>query len=169
MDQDTSRQAQSSCPTTPATHHSRNMPSPANEAKCLSALAKPEKIQVDELVWHVKATSAARSPLHSTQKGKAKFTFNVAKCDKIFDELFKNGNIKLSHIIPPLEELKKCVYCKRHGSFLHNTNNCNIFRRQIQSVVDEVSHPGFGAPRPWREQSPGVLGPSLTHMMNHGT
>jgi hypothetical protein len=145
------------------------MPSPANEAKCLSALAKPEKIQVDELVWHVKATSAARSPLHSTQKGKAKFTFNVAKCDKIFDELFKNGNIKLSHIIPPLEELKKCVYCKRHGSFLHNTNNCNIFRRQIQSVVDEVSHPGFGAPRPWREQSPGVLGPSLTHMMNHGT
>jgi hypothetical protein len=32
-----------------------------------------------------------------------------------------------------------------------------------------VSHPDFGAPRPGREQSPGVLGPSLTHMMNHGT
>jgi hypothetical protein len=32
-----------------------------------------------------------------------------------------------------------------------------------------MSHPGFGAPRPGREQSPGVLGPSLTHMMNHGT
>jgi hypothetical protein len=32
-----------------------------------------------------------------------------------------------------------------------------------------MSHPGFGAPRPVREQSPGVLGPSLTHMMNHGT
>jgi hypothetical protein len=32
-----------------------------------------------------------------------------------------------------------------------------------------LSHPDFGAPRPGREQSPGVLGPSLTHMMNHGT
>jgi hypothetical protein len=106
MDQDTSRQAQSSCPTTPAAHHSHSMPSPANEAECLSAHAKPEKIQVAELVWPAKAKSAARSPLHSTQKGKSKFTFNVAKCDKIFDELFKNGNIKLSHTIPPLEELK---------------------------------------------------------------
>jgi hypothetical protein len=31
MDQDTSRQAQALCPTTPAAHHSRSMPSPANE------------------------------------------------------------------------------------------------------------------------------------------
>ena len=27
-----------------------------------------------------------------------KFTFNVAKCDKIFDELLKSGNITLSHM-----------------------------------------------------------------------
>jgi hypothetical protein len=137
MDQNTSRQAQSSCPTTPEAHHSRSMPSPVNEAECLSAPAKPEKIQVTKLVWPAKAKSAARSPLHSAQKGKVKFTYNVAKCDKIFDELFKNDNIKLSHTIPPLEELKKCVYCKWYGSFLHNTNDCNIFRRQIQSAVDE--------------------------------
>jgi hypothetical protein len=26
-----------------------------------------------------------------------KFTFDVAKCDKIFDELFKLGKIKISH------------------------------------------------------------------------
>jgi hypothetical protein len=58
-------------------------------------------------------------------------------CDKIFDELLKNGNIKLSHTIPPIEELKKCVYCKWYGFFLHNTNDCNIFHRQIQSAVDE--------------------------------
>jgi hypothetical protein len=55
------------------------------------------------------AKSISRSPLHLAQKGKVKFTFNVAKCDKIFDGLLKNGNIKLSHIIPPIEELK-CVY-----------------------------------------------------------
>jgi hypothetical protein len=67
--------------------------SPANEAECLSAPAKPEKIQVAELVWPAKAKSAARSPLHSAQKGKAKFTFNVAKCDKIFDELLRMATL----------------------------------------------------------------------------
>jgi hypothetical protein len=82
------------------------MPSPAHETKCLSAPAKPEKIQVVELVWPARAKSAARSPLHLAQKRKVKFTFNVAMCDKIFDELLKNGNIKLSHTIPPIEELK---------------------------------------------------------------
>jgi hypothetical protein len=72
------------------------MPSPAHEAECFLAPAKPKKIQVAELVWPAKAKSIARSPLFSAQKGKVKLTFNVAKCDKIFDELFKNGNIKLS-------------------------------------------------------------------------
>jgi hypothetical protein len=37
---------------------------------------------------------------------------NITKCDKIFDELLKHGNIKLSHIIPPVEELKGRIYCK---------------------------------------------------------
>jgi hypothetical protein len=55
---------------------------------------------------------SAHSHPHSAQKGKVKFTFNVAKCDKIFDELLKLGNIKLSHTIPPVEELKGRVYCK---------------------------------------------------------
>jgi hypothetical protein len=55
------------------------------------------------------------------KKGKVKFIFNVAKYDKIFNELLKNGNIKLSHTISPVEELKGCAYCKWHGSFLHST------------------------------------------------
>jgi hypothetical protein len=41
-----------------------------------------------------------------------KFTFDVAKYDKIFDELFKSGNIKMSHIVPPLDQLKRRAYCK---------------------------------------------------------
>jgi hypothetical protein len=41
-----------------------------------------------------------------------KFTFNVAKYDKIFDELLKSGNIKTTHTIPPPEELKRKAYCK---------------------------------------------------------
>jgi hypothetical protein len=49
----------------------------------------------------------------------------------------KHGNIKLSHIIPSVEELKGRIYCKWHDSFLHNTNDCVVFRRQIQSAINE--------------------------------
>ena len=57
------------------------------------------------------------------------YTFDVAKCDRIFDELLMNGNIKLSHAMPPLEELKRRAYFKWHNSFSHATNDCNVFQR----------------------------------------
>src|SRR6185312_518295 len=66
-----------------------------------------------------------------------RFTFDVSKCDRIFDELNKLGHIKLSHAIPPLEELKRRAYCKWYNLFSHATNDCNVFRRQIQSAVNE--------------------------------
>jgi len=66
-----------------------------------------------------------------------KFTFDVSKCDRIFDELNRLGCIKLSHTISPIEELKRHAYCKWHNSFSHATNDCNVFRRQIQSAVNE--------------------------------
>ena len=43
----------------------------------------------------------------------------------------------MSHVIPPLEELKRRAYCKFHNTFSHATNDCNILRRQIQSAVNE--------------------------------
>jgi hypothetical protein len=49
----------------------------------------------------------------------------------------KNGNIKLTHNIPPTDELKRCAYCKWHNSFSHATNDCNVFRRQVQSAINE--------------------------------
>jgi hypothetical protein len=66
-----------------------------------------------------------------------KFTFDVSKCDRIFDELLKSGNIKLTHTIPPLKELKRCAYCKFHNSFSHAINDCNVFHRQVQSATNE--------------------------------
>jgi hypothetical protein len=98
---------------------------------------EPKMSPIIELVWPAKAKSSVCSHPHSTQKEKFEFTFNIAKCDKIFDELLKHGNIKLSHIIPPVEELKGRIYCKWHGSFLHNTNDCAVFRWQIQSAINE--------------------------------
>ena len=34
-------------------------------------------------------------------------------------------------------DLKKHAYCKWHNSFSHTTSDCNVFRRQIQSAIDE--------------------------------
>jgi hypothetical protein len=92
-----------------------------------------------EFIWPIKAKSSACSSLQPVQKNRQeeiKFTFNVAKCDKIFDELLKNGNIKLTHTIPPINELKRRAYCKWHNSFSHATNDCNVFRRQVQSAIN---------------------------------
>jgi hypothetical protein len=61
----------------------------------------------------------------------------VAKCDRIFDELLKLGKIKISHTLPPPDEIKKCAYCKFHHSYSHATNDCNIFHWQIQSAINE--------------------------------
>jgi hypothetical protein len=101
---------------------------------------EPKELYVAELVWPAKAKLSACSSLDSFQnnrQGEVKFTFNVAKCGKIFDELLKSGNIKLYHTIPLTDELKRPGYCKWHNSFSHATNNCNAFRRQIQSTINE--------------------------------
>jgi len=74
-------------------------------------------------------------PIHKNRQ--ERFTFDVSKCERIFDELYKNGYIKMSHVIPPLEELKRRGYCKFHNTFSHATNDCNVLRRQIQLAVNE--------------------------------
>jgi hypothetical protein len=89
-------------------------------------------VYVPKLVWPAKDKLSACSSLHLVQKnrqGKIKFTFNVAKCDNIYDELLKCGNNKLSYTIPLIDELKSHAYCKWHDSFSHATNDHNAFRR----------------------------------------
>jgi hypothetical protein len=36
-----------------------------------------------------------------------------------------------------MDELKRRAYCKWYNSFSHATNDCNVFRRQIQSAINE--------------------------------
>ena len=62
----------------------------------------------------------------------------MSKCDRIFDELATLGKIKFSHTIPSVDELKRRAYCKLHNTFSHATNDCNVLRRQIQSVINEI-------------------------------
>ena len=72
------------------------------------------------------------------QKEPEKFTFNVTKADRIFDLLLQEGQIKLSpnHVIPSAEELKKIRYCKWHNATSHSTNECKVFRQQLQSAIE---------------------------------
>jgi hypothetical protein len=43
----------------------------------------------------------------------------------------------MSHTIPPLDELKRKAYCMWHNLFSHATNDCNVFHRHVQSVINE--------------------------------
>jgi hypothetical protein len=72
------------------------------------------------------------------QKAPEKFTFDVTKADKIFDLLLQEGQIKLSpnHVIPSAEELKKMLYCKWHNATSHSTNECKVFRQQLQLAIE---------------------------------
>ena len=86
-----------------------------------------------EFVWPASAKPSTRTSLNPTQRNRqeeVKFTFDVAKYDCIFDELLRHGHLKITHVIPPLEELKRRAYCKFYNYSSHATNDCNVFRRQ---------------------------------------
>jgi hypothetical protein len=49
---------------------------------------KPKMVYASKLIWPAKAKFSACSslrPIQKNQQGQVKFTFNDAKCDKIFD------------------------------------------------------------------------------------
>jgi hypothetical protein len=73
------------------------------------------------------------------KEDEAKYTFDVTKCDKLFDVLLQNKVIRLSegHTLPTLDQLPKGKYCKWHGTFSHNTNECNYFCWQVQSALND--------------------------------
>jgi len=41
-----------------------------------------------------------------------------------------------NHAIPSAEELKKIKYCKWHNATSHSTNECRVFRQQLQSAIE---------------------------------
>ena len=67
-----------------------------------------------------------------------KYDFDITKADKIFDLLLPEKHIQLpvGHVIPSVEELGKRKYCKWHNSSSHATNDCKVFRQQIQLAIE---------------------------------
>ena len=92
-----------------------------------------------EFIWPSQANPfiySALKPIHKNRQDET-FTFDVSKWERIFDELYRIGYIKMLHTVPPLEELKRQAYCNFHNTFSHATNDCNVLRRQIQSAINE--------------------------------
>jgi hypothetical protein len=51
--------------------------------------------------------------------------------------LKNNFNRIIDHnALPSIQNLEELTYCKWHNSFDQNTSNCNVFRRVIQSAID---------------------------------
>jgi hypothetical protein len=107
---------------------------------CDSSDDESKEVYAAEFVWSSKdkpSTCAYLKPIDKNRHDEVKFTFDVSKCGRIFDELAKIGKIKFSHTIPPMDELKRRAYCKFHNTCSHATNDCNVFHRQIQSATNE--------------------------------
>jgi hypothetical protein len=64
------------------------------------------------------------------QREEMRHTFDVSKCDRLFDLLLQGGVIRLieGHVIPNANILAKTSYCKWHDSYTHTTNECDYFR-----------------------------------------
>ena len=57
-----------------------------------------KEIHATEFVWPASAKPCSCASLKPTQRNRQedmKFTFDVSKCDRIFDELFRLGHLKL--------------------------------------------------------------------------
>ena len=72
------------------------------------------EVYAAEFVWSSNdkpSTCASLKLIPKNRQDEVKFTFDVTKCERIFDELAKLGKIKFSHTIPSTDELKWRAYC----------------------------------------------------------
>ncbi|WJX46260.1 hypothetical protein P8452_33079 [Trifolium repens] len=67
------------------------------------------------------------------------YTFDITKCDEIFDLLVTDGQIVVPKgvKIPPLDMRKKRSYCKYHNFLGHRTSQCVLFRDLVQKALNE--------------------------------
>src|ERR1051325_11359924 len=78
--------------------------------------------------------------VESTSKFPAKtYTFDVSKCEEIFDALVKDGQILIpvGAKIPPLKQRQKRGFCKYHNFLGHTTSQCVLFRDLVQKLLQE--------------------------------
>ncbi|KAK1606927.1 hypothetical protein QYE76_030600 [Lolium multiflorum] len=66
------------------------------------------------------------------------FDFDVTKTEQIFDLLLTEKHIKVpeGHKFPTVQEMNGKSYCKWHNTFSHTTNDCRVWRQQIQMAIE---------------------------------
>lgn len=81
-------------------------------------------------------TEAGKSEKFATKT----YTFDVSKCDEIFDLLVKDGQIVVPQGLkdPPLDQKKKRGFCKFHNFLGHKTSYCVLFRDLVQKALNEA-------------------------------
>ncbi|KAM2825873.1 hypothetical protein COP1_035605 [Malus domestica] len=95
-----------------------------------------DKLYVCKALTQINSKDAkTRLATEETAKTSKVCTFEITKAKAIFDQLLLAKFIKLrpGHNIPKVEKLKGKTYCKYHTSTKHTTNNCVVFRDDIQS------------------------------------
>ncbi|KAK1604301.1 hypothetical protein QYE76_027974 [Lolium multiflorum] len=67
------------------------------------------------------------------------FDFDVTKAEQIFDLLLKEKQLKVpeGHKISTAQELNGKPYCKWHNTFTHATNDCRVWRQQVQMAIEQ--------------------------------
>ena len=113
-----------------------------NTLECDSDSASDDDVEICVAEWvHMPKSKPFACPAlkPTPAKREVKFTFDVSKCDKKFDMLLQGKQIRLrgGHVFPSPEELRRKAYYKWHNSFSHATNDCNVFRRQVQSAIND--------------------------------
>jgi hypothetical protein len=78
---------------------------------------KEANMCIAEWSWGSKSKQficSSLKPASKSRQDEMSYTFDVAKCERIFDYLLQETQIKLpsGHVIPSLEQLKKHAYCK---------------------------------------------------------
>ena len=64
-----------------------------------SSSDEDKEVYNPEFVWPSAAPSCASlKPVQKNWKEEIKFTFDISKCDRIFDELLHLGHIKITHV-----------------------------------------------------------------------
>ncbi|XP_050890075.1 uncharacterized protein LOC127095425 [Lathyrus oleraceus] len=86
--------------------------------------------------------SNGRNPVETEKNDrfpKKTYTFDVTKCDEIFDILVKDGQMIVPHNtkIPLLEQRKKIGFSKYHNFLGYKTSQCFLFRDLIQNAIKD--------------------------------
>src|SRR6185312_3104060 len=99
--------------------------------------SKEEQETVASAEWIQNSKKLVMCPFG--KKEPESYGFDITKADKIFGLLLSEGLIKLKpyHKVPSEDELKNMKYCKWHNATSHDTNECKVFRQQIQMAFEQ--------------------------------